>query len=105
MEQGNVSEMGAFVSSNNFQSTVCFFSHIVDNNFRYLLEGINYNRNLFAGPPRAVSDDDMKNLFGDWAEYVLLKESSPDCELIATKELAKYGEKAEQTLYLITPRV
>lgn len=75
------------------------------NNFRYLLEGINYNRNLFAGPPRAVSDDDMKNLFGDWAEYVLLKESPPDCELIATKELAKHGEKAEQTLYLITPRV
>ncbi|XP_037044620.1 thiopurine S-methyltransferase-like [Bradysia coprophila] len=75
------------------------------NKFCYLLEGINFNRSLFAGPPRAVSEEDMASLFGDWAEYVLLKESSPDCELLATKELAKHGEKAEQTLYLITPRV
>lgn len=76
-----------------------------DNKFTYLLEGVNYNRNLFAGPPRSVSEEDMDNLFGDWAEFHLLESKSPDCELLATKELAKYGEKAEQTLYLITPKL
>lgn len=46
---------------------------ILDHNFKYLLEAIEYNREKFAGPPRAVDSEDMETYFGDWTNFELVQ--------------------------------
>lgn len=38
-----------------------------------MLETLEYNREKFPGPPRAVDAKDMKEFFGDWANVEVVK--------------------------------
>jgi len=41
-------------------------------NFSYLLEGVMYDKSKFPGPPRSVSDEDMQEFYGSWANFQIL---------------------------------
>lgn len=43
-------------------------SALVDHNFKYLLETLDYDREKFPGPPRATDVKDMDEYFGDWVD-------------------------------------
>jgi hypothetical protein len=39
-----------------------------DHEFRYLLQTVRYDRSKNPGPPKSVSEEDVRNYFGSWAD-------------------------------------
>jgi len=68
------------------------------NNFKYLMETLDYNRDKFSGPPRAVDINDMDFFFGDWTNIEVVNREP---ETIASQP--DIGE-VHMVHYFLTPK-
>jgi thiopurine S-methyltransferase len=70
-------------------------------NFQYLLETVDYNREIFGGPPRAVDAKDMQEYFADWTNVEVVSKTLEKEGSVASKP--DIGE-VYQVVYLMTPK-
>ena len=66
------------------------------------METVDYDRNNFGGPPRAVDENDIQEYFGEWCNFqVVIRE--PDLEG-NVRRVPNIGPKVDTVVYFLTPK-
>ncbi|XP_050992869.1 probable thiopurine S-methyltransferase [Labeo rohita] len=97
---GGIWDRGALVAINpcDRQKYSTLLTSLMNNDCRYLLDTLEYNPELYKGPPFFVSGEDVKNLFGSGCDIELLESVDAFDEKFKSWGLDSMTEK----VYLLT---
>jgi len=79
-------------------------SNSLDREFRYIIEVVSYDKSLFQGPPKCVTEEDLKTLYPEYKIEILQDSKITESSGLYKTFPKNFEFNVDEVIYMLKPR-